>query len=213
MLSARIVVLGIGSVKVCLSQLSKILFLGCAVQVVKSKLKDPPIELKQLLSGQDQREKCFCEHIQKYNNALAMTSLGCTVDDTINRRGAGAYVFKVHGQLIHKAGSLHPNDGQTPLYAQLYIYNRQKALNYHAANHDLDRGTMQILQDMLFHHHPSVAMLYKQALELTSNLPRNQQYKIALCFDERTDHRCYNLPTAAAANEIAVTIPGDGDQP
>jgi hypothetical protein len=61
-------------------------------------------------------------------------------------------------------------------------------------------------------HHPGVA-IYKQALELTANMPPEHQCKIALCFDERTDCRCYNLPTAAAANEIAVILPGDGDQP
>ena len=71
---------------------------------------------------------------------------------------------------------------------------------------------MQTLQDTLHNHHPGVAM-YKQALELTSNMPPEHQCKIALRFDERTDHRCYNLPTEAARNEIAVILPGDGDQP
>ena len=146
-----------------------------------------------------------------------MTSLSCNIDDSVNCNGAGPYVFKVHGKLSHKVGSLLPSDGQTPLYAQLYIYDggQLDALEYcmgHAANHDLDRGTMQILQDTLYNHHPGV-QLYKQALELTSNMPPEQQCKIALCFDEGTDHRCYNLPTAAAANEIAVILPGDGDQP
>ena len=40
----------------------------------------------------------------------------------------------------------------------------------------------------------------------------DQQCRIALRFDEDTDHRRYNLPTATS-NEIAVIIPGDGDQP
>jgi hypothetical protein len=70
---------------------------------------------------------------------------------------------------------------------------------------------MQILQDTLYNHHPGV-QLYKQALELTSNMPPEHQCKLALHFDERTDRRHYNLPTAAAANEIAVILPGDGDQ-
>ena len=179
------------------------------------KLADPPGEILNLLSGQDHIAKKFRENIRKYNNALAMTSLGCKVDESINRNGAGPYVFKVQGQLSHKAGSLLPSEDQTPLYAQLYIYDGSEALDYrmgHNANHNLDRGTMQILQDTLHNHHPGVAM-YKQALELTANLPPEQQCKIALRFDERTDRRRYNLPTAAAANEIAVILPGDGDQP
>ena len=179
------------------------------------KLADPPGEILNLLSGQDHIAKKFRENIRRYNNALAMTSLGCKIDDNVNRNGAGPWVFKVHGQLSHKAGSLLPNDGETPLYSQLYIYDGGEALDYrmgHVANRDLDRGTMQILQDTLHNHHPGVAM-YKQALELTAHMPAEDQCKIALRFDERTDRRRYNLPTAAAANEIAVIIPGDGDQP
>ena len=149
------------------------------------------MEIRDLLSGQDRSAKKFREHIRKYNNALAMTSLGCNVDERVNHNGAGPYVFKVHGKLSHKAGSLLPNDGATPLYAQLYIYDGGEALDYrmaHTANRDLDRGTMQILQDTLHNHHPGV-QLYKQALELTSNMPPEHQCKIALCFDEQTDRR------------------------
>jgi hypothetical protein len=112
------------------------------------KLADLSGKILNLLSSQDHVAKKFCENIQKYNNALAMTSLSCKVDETINHNSAGPWVFKVYGQLSHKAGSLLPNEGQTPLYSQLYIYDRNNALNYymgHAANHDLDRGTMQIL--------------------------------------------------------------------
>ena len=179
------------------------------------KLEGPPQEIRNLLSGQDEIAKKFRVHIRNYNNTLAMTSLGCNVDESVNRNGAGPYVFKVHGKLIHKAGSLSPNDGQTPVYAQLYIYDGGEALDYrmaHSANRGLDRGTMQILQDCLHNHHPGV-QLYKQALEMTSHMPAEHQCKIALRFDEGTDRRRYNLPTAAAANEIAVIIPGDGDQP
>ena len=44
-------------------------------------------------------------------------------------------------------------------------------------------------------------------------MPLEHQCKIAFCFDEGTDCRRYNLPIAVAANEIAVILPGDGDQP
>ena len=184
-------------------------------KILLDKLDEPPAEIKQLLYGQDAISKSFREHIRNYNNALAMTSLGCKVDDKINRGGAGPYVFKVHGKLTHKAGSLLPAEGEQPKYAQLYIYDGAEALNYrmgHAANQGLDRRVMQVLQDTLYRHHPGVAM-YKQAYELTRNMPAENQCKIALRFDERTDRRRYNLPTAAAANEIAVILPGDGDQP
>ena len=53
-----------------------------------------------------------------------------------------------------------------PHYIHSFTYNDgNEALNYHmghAANHNLDRGTMQILQDTLYNHHPGV-QLYVQA--------------------------------------------------
>jgi hypothetical protein len=113
------------------SRLEPVFGICCTSGKIKLPLLDPlPVEIQNLLSGQDHIAKQFREHIRKYNNALAMTLLGCNIDDSVNCNGAGPYVFKVHGKLIHKAGSLSPNDGQTPLYAQLYIYDGGEALDY-----------------------------------------------------------------------------------
>ena len=78
-------------------------------------------------------------------------------------------------------------------------------------NRDLLRDTMQVLQDMLYRHHPGV-QLYKTAFELTRDMPPVHQCTIALHFDENCDRHRYNLPTAAS-NEIAAIIPGGGDEP
>ncbi|KDR74073.1 hypothetical protein GALMADRAFT_71234, partial [Galerina marginata CBS 339.88] len=178
-----------------------------------------PPEIRDLYFNDDPLSKNFREHIRNYNNALAMTSLGITSDDSINqpRRGrpAGPWVFKIHGQLSHLAGSLLPKPGENPVFGQLYIHDSQEALEYrmvHPANRTLNREVMRILQDVLYRRHPAV-QLYKQAYELTRNMPPEQQCTIALRFNQGADRRRYNLPTAAAANEIAVILPGDGDQP
>ena len=178
------------------------------------KLDDPPPELLHLLTGQEDICKKFRDHIRNYNNALAMTSLGCNQDKEINRDGRGPFVFKVQGRLYHRIGSLLPQPDSSPVYAQLYIYDPQEALDFrmnNAANTTLDRQTMQTLQDMLYRRHPGV-QLYKQAFELTQHMGPDQQCKIALRFDHHTDRRRYNLPTETC-NEIAVILPGDGDQP
>ena len=115
------------------------------------KLHEPPPELLQLLTGTDDVAKNFRKEIRRYNNALAMTSLGCKTDNSVNQ-GAGPYVFKIHGRLTHKSGSLLPPPNGHPTYAQLYIYDPVDALNYsmgHQANNTLHHGTMQQLQDML----------------------------------------------------------------
>jgi len=151
------------------------------------KLHEPP-ELLELLTGTDDIAKNFCKDIRSYNNALAMTSLGCKTDSSVNQ-GGGPYVFKVHGRLTHQAGSLLPPPDGQPTYAQLYIYDSADALNYHMghqANSTLHRQTMQRLQDMLWHKHPG-AQLYKQAHELTCNMGPDQDCNIALHFDKSCD--------------------------
>jgi len=108
--------------------------------------------------------------------------------------GGGPYVFKVHGSLSHRIGSLlHPSD-QSPVYAQLYIYDPDEALNYHMNNQinaGLKRTVMCDLQDMIHHHHYEVT-LYKQALELTRDMPQDHQCKISLQYLPGTDHHCYH---------------------
>ena len=182
-------------------------------KIVLPPLHPVPPELLNFLTAQDNIGKSFRDHIRTYNNALAMTSIGRKIDESVND-GVGPYIFKLHGELSHRSGSLLPSEGEPPIYAQLYIYDPADALNFRMANRwntNLDHYTLVTLQDMLYCCHPAVQM-YKQAYELTRNMPPEQQCKIALRFDQSCDRRRYNLPNATN-NEIAVILPGDGDQP
>jgi hypothetical protein len=87
----------------------------------------------QLLTAQDPVSKTFRDHIRNYNNALAMTSIGHKVDESIND-GEGLYVFRLHGKLSHKSGSLLPPEGESPVYTQLYIHDPADAVNFRMAN-------------------------------------------------------------------------------
>ena len=51
-----------------------------------------------LLTGQDPIAKSFRCHICTYNSALAMTSVGRHLDNSVND-GHGLYTFKLHGEL------------------------------------------------------------------------------------------------------------------
>jgi hypothetical protein len=64
---------------------------------------------------------------------------------------------------------------------------------------------------MLYHSHYGVE-LYKQAYELTRNLPPEQQCRIALHFDPASDRRRYQTPHVSV-DEIAVLLIGSEDQP
>jgi hypothetical protein len=122
-------------------------------------------------------------------------------------------VYKIQGACHHITGALLPAEGGQPSYAQLYIWDPAHALDIrmnNPANRALDRTTMQTLQDMLFRRHPAVA-LYQQAFELTRDVAPDQNCRILLCFDKNCDKRRYNLP-GAASTEVAVIVPGDGDE-
>ena len=69
----------------------------------------------------------FFENIRYYNSMFAFTSMGVNIIDSIND-GRGPYVFKISGQLCHRIGSLLPQEGKRPEYAQLYIFDTQNEL-------------------------------------------------------------------------------------
>ena len=191
-------------------------------------LENVPPELSNFLIGEILEEdikKEFHKQIRNYNSALSMTSVGRKVDDTLNRAGGGPYSFRLHGELIHRAGSLLPERGNlpdseepaiSPVYAQLYIHDSDVALahrmnnRYNVLNH-LNSATMRTLQDMLYRLHPSVQH-YKQAYLLTRDMPPDQQCQIALRFQANSDRRRYQNPDDSVS-EIAVILPGDGDTP
>ena len=79
--------------------------------------KAPPL-IDELLDplGSD-RSKTFRTLIRTYNAMFAMTSMGGKIDSRIND-GIHPYIFKLNGQNHHRIGTLLPNDGQDPQFAQ-----------------------------------------------------------------------------------------------
>jgi hypothetical protein len=171
-------------------------------------LPAPPPALQALFDGSDPCSRHFKDNIRQYNAALAFTSLGVQVDDNINRR-PGPYVFRIHGELCHYAGSLLPDHGRSKSYAQLYIVDTAEALNLRTSrNRNLDAGVMQKLQDILISHH-QYAEHYRHAYEVLADQPESDDVFVRLAVDVHQDPRTYNMPTA---DEVAVILPGDGTQ-
>jgi len=69
----------------------------------------------------DHHSKKFMRNIRQYNCLFAFTSMGANIDKSVND-GRGPPVFKIHGQVHHRIGSLLPPDGSAPKCIQLYIY-------------------------------------------------------------------------------------------
>lgn len=85
-------------------------------------LEDSPILLTNLLNNIDPRSRHFLDNIRSYNSMFAFTSIGGKVDGNLND-GQGPPQFVISGQNYHRIGSLLPDEGDNPKFAQLYIYD------------------------------------------------------------------------------------------
>jgi hypothetical protein len=59
---------------------------------------------------------------------FAFTSPGMKIDNTFNK-GRGPPTIRIQGQTCHRMGSLLPLPGQSPQFAQLYIYDTNNEIN------------------------------------------------------------------------------------
>lgn len=167
-----------------------------------------PDLLEQLFTALTPEAKAFRENIRQYNSALAFTSLGAQIDDSVNRGGGGPPVFKIHGELHHRIGSLLPSPGQPPVYAQLYILDSRQALNHRMQrNNGLDPDLMYRLGGLISNCH-RWAHMFKKAHEVMEASDANQVC-LRLTVNRNQDRRRHNLPTS---DEIAAIIPGDVSQ-
>jgi hypothetical protein len=91
-------------------------------------LKHAPSLLQHLLFDSNSADsKHFQEYTRMYNSMFSFTSPGMKVDDGINR-GRGPPNLRIQGQTCHRIGTLLPESGQTPKYAQLYIYDTENEI-------------------------------------------------------------------------------------
>jgi len=71
-------------------------------------LAPPPGQLSYFFAESTPEAQRFRKNIRQYNAALAFTSLGVKVDDTVNVGGGGPPTFRIHRELRHQLGSLLP---------------------------------------------------------------------------------------------------------
>lgn len=75
-----------------------------------------PDEMMELL-----RNRTFRNDIRKYNSILTFTSTGVQLDRDLTPNGI--FTYRIHGQISHRIGSLLPEAGEQPKFAQLYIFD------------------------------------------------------------------------------------------
>jgi hypothetical protein len=91
-------------------------------------IKEPPTLLRNLFNGVHPKSSNFLTNIRSYNNMFSFTSLGGKIEST-EGDGQGPPHFIIGGQNYHRLGSLIPNHGNPPKFAQLYIYDTQNEIS------------------------------------------------------------------------------------
>ena len=125
-------------------------------------LKDPPDLLKNLLTGNTQRHKQFCDNITAYNSSLAFASL-CLTGQKFKFKNPGSYCYRINGQLYHALSQMQPDHGKPPAFSQIYIYDHEHELDYHMKPFTgLDASLLLDLQQMIKDVNP-YAYKYLQA--------------------------------------------------
>jgi hypothetical protein len=187
-------------------------------KIVLPAVKVPPRPLLELFDGTSNHSAEFKKNIRRYNAAFALASLGVTVDKSV-QDGHGPYVFKIQGGLYHNVGSLLPEVGKDPVYAQLYFYSSEEAnaarLRRNRGGHNnmagLNAQVMGIIDQVLRENHAYVHIFktaYERLRDQQAEHPEvpSEAFAVIQC-EPGTDARRYNAPTA---NEVAVVLPGDG---
>jgi len=175
-----------------------------------------PEELNNLLCSGDEQSKNFQDNIRQYNSALSFASFGAQV---VYPPGRGPYTFRLHGQIYHRTGSLHPGESEKPIYNQLYIIEGHQATEHrlrYPENHNCRRDTMNLLTDVIQRNSP-FAMAYEHMFEVEkaaveSVIQNNSDPpNITMYFKQGRDQCRCNAPTH---DEVAaVFVVDDGAPP
>ncbi|GET67424.1 uncharacterized protein LOC104885245 [Rhizophagus irregularis DAOM 181602=DAOM 197198] len=166
---------------------------------------DPPPYLLDLYTSSCSEAISFRKNIRTYNGILACTSFGANIDESF--QGQGVSNFKIHGQIYHRVGSLMPDEGQKPVFAQLYIYDtdHENSNRLHVMR-DLNAEMLQNLQNMLDTSNPYIQN-FRQVRDLLQNDADSAEISMRIFCDRSNDARRYNAP---AASNVAAIMVGDG---
>jgi len=164
--------------------------------------------LPNYLTEDDYSSREFCNNIQQYNAAFAMTSIGVKIDNSVIRQ-SGPYCFKIQGELHHLTGALLSHGDHPSTYAQIYILDTAEQLNVRRLNNrNLDPVVMDDLQTMLLDNYLYIGYYYHVYELIRKKLVEEQkEISIRLHVNLQQDQRTHNLPTA---EDIAVIIPEEG---
>lgn len=156
-----------------------------------------PAYLSELLHNSTE----FLAHIRKYNNAFAMTSLGCS-------ENWDYLTFKISGKMYHRIGALIPAPQDSPQFLQLYFLgNTDSEAEKRQQNTDsqLDLNVVTQLQHMM-HSINAYVILFKSAFEKAEQIDENVQVVVR---DSKIPSIHKGRTNAPTTDEVAIVITGN----
>lgn len=165
-------------------------------------VRETPSPLRELLETPN-----FMPHIRVANSLLAFSSMGAHIDHSVTGT-PGTYTYRVHGQVIHRIGSLLPEDGNQPEYLQLYIVdtenelaNRKRAIGNGSSSLPLDDDVILKLIEILDSNNHRARTFRHARDRLQSN--GAIEFSIILV-SQQSRGRQYDLPSAGEIGGIVV---------
>lgn len=104
--------------------------------------------IQNLLTGNDENSKNFRERIRSYNSSFAMISTNAKLHPNV---GHGPYMYKIHDSIYHSLGTLHPQANETEQYAQVYIFDVNRANRKRMENPANSSCTLDVLDTIANH--------------------------------------------------------------
>ena len=168
----------------------------------------PPQKLMELWKGLGRTQRLFRKHARELNNALCLSSI--QVRQKTMENFSPSVIFQ--GQMKQFAGALLPNEGEIPVFAQLYCFDPALETTQRFENLVIPgtlsitqkeelRKVLKTLQDLLHKHNPFIQD-FKMIMELGDNIAEG---KIVISAQEKPteEHsRRYNAPTNF--NEVSI---------
>ena len=176
----------------------------------------PPEDLMKLWIGEDAKSRLFREHSRMVNNAVCLSSL--KVKLRTFQRFSPSIVFQ--GRVQHRAGALLPADGETPRFAQLYVYDPVMETTQRFENmvipssmsdrqKSILRDLLQNVQDVLHQVNPFVQD-FKQIMEIPEEEITEGKIVISAKTPANEHVRRYNAPSNL--QEVSILMdPGKHD--
>ncbi|KAL3654728.1 hypothetical protein CASFOL_001463 [Castilleja foliolosa] len=127
------------------------------------------------------------------------------IDHDVNK-GSGPPIFRMHGQNYHLIGSLLPENGASPMFAQMYIFDTENEVSN--TKNSVSEEIIDGLKIMLDENNKLVKTFRMAKDRILENGDANVRARL---IGKRTNNRVDQVNGMPTCSEVAVLVVGDFD--